>query len=221
MDVVGSVLPILRYSILDTGDEYLFNADSDLIFSKHWLGRAMELLPKTEGILTLFNATSHKPCGEERMFLFKNTIGSAGTLFTRDRVQELVRYIESLGNTKSLDWQFSKYFCEHKINVYCVKDSLVQHIGYRGQNSFYCFDYGKNFAVESAEQGQIINDIMEFYTEELGRLEKERLDNLMYHLGRVFIIIFKKMMPMNIYNRIRDRLKNNVQEGKILTTQYN
>jgi len=193
---------------LKTSDTYLFNADADLIFNKNWLNTALGLIQKTGGILTLFNANSHEAIVDvDSKFCLKSIIGSAGTLLHRDRINELVTHIDSLANAKAMDWQFSKYFSKMDIPIYCVKNSLVQHIGYTGQNSNFYFDYGKNFRIESAEQGQIINDVLENYADEIRRLENERMDNLSYHLKRVFIIIFKKILPHEFYISIRQKFK--------------
>jgi hypothetical protein len=194
---------------LATPDEYLFNADSDLIYRKNFLVAALELVKKTSGILTLFNAASHPVYREiDNDLCLKKTIGSAGTLFHRSRVEEVVKYIHPQKDTRSLDWRFSNFFDGNDIPVYCVKKSLVQHIGYSGQNSFYCFDYGKNYTVESVEQGQIINDILEDYARKINRLENERMDNLPYHLKRVFVIIMKKILPSGFYNSLRQKIKS-------------
>jgi hypothetical protein len=193
---------------LNTSDTYLFNADSDLIFRNDWLDKALKFIKKTSGILTLFNAYTHKLCEEaDDDLCIKRTIGCAGTLLRRERVEELVNHIDSLKNAKGLDWQFSRYFNNADIPIYCVKNSLVQHIGYTGQNSSYSFDFGKNFKIESVEQGQIINDILENYAEELEHLEKKRLNNFIYHFTRVIIIIMKKLLPKSFYERVRHKYK--------------
>ena len=193
---------------LNTPDEYLFTADSDLIFKKNCLDIGLELIKKTSGILTLLNANSH-PVEEDidEDLCLKKTIGCAGTLLHRDRVAELVSHIHSQKNSKSLDWQFSMHFNSQDILIYCVKNSLVQHIGYSGQNSFIYFDYGKNFKIESAEQGQILNDVLENYVHEIGRLEKERIDNLSYHFRRFVTIILKKLLPRKLYIFLRQKFK--------------
>lgn len=193
---------------LKTDDDYFFNADSDLIFSKNWLTRALELIERTSGVLTLLNANLHgsyKDIDED--LCLKKTIGSAGTLFKRNRIEELINFMNPDKNKKSFDWQFSQFFVEMSVPIYCVKNSLVQHIGYTGQNSHFFFDYGRNFAIESLAQGQIINDILENYIDQIGRLEKKRIDDTFYHLKRFIIIIFKKLLPTRLYHSIRHKLK--------------
>jgi glycosyltransferase involved in cell wall biosynthesis len=167
---------------LSTTDEYLFNADSDLIFQKGWLPRSLDMIKETDGVLTLFNANSHpaKKIINEK-FCIKDTIGAAGTLFTRSRIEELMRnffIIDKIG-VRSFDWKWSNYFTQHNIPIYCVNESLVQHIGYTGQTTvFGAFDFGKNFTVDSPENGQIINDMFELFLEKLSGNEEAGMENL-------------------------------------------
>jgi hypothetical protein len=96
----------------------------------------MELITKTKGVLSLFNSNSHR---EDEVIdcdlLIKKTVGSAGTLFAKERLQELLEYFNSMDMVKGFDWQWSEYFTSNNIPIFCVRESLVQHIGYKGQNS--------------------------------------------------------------------------------------
>jgi len=189
---------------LSTSDELLFNADSDIIFKKDWLDTALRLLKKTNGILTLFNANSHVAYQNiDDELCLKETIGSAGTLFHRDRVTELLTNISSMDMVKGFDWQFSEYFKNVDIPIFCVKNSLVQHIGYVGQNSSFYFDFGRNFKIESSKQGQIINDIFENFIDDM----LERKNDFFYHLQRCTIIIIKKILPSKIYEKLLIKFK--------------
>lgn len=152
---------------LTTTDEYFFNADSDLLFCKDWLNRALEYIKDTDGILSLFNAGSH-PVQEavNEKFCVKQHIGAAGTLFTRKRIEEIMKQFPD--KTESFDWKWSRFFNENNARIFCVNNSLVQHIGYNGQNTNpFSFDYGRNFIVDSAENGQAINDIFELFLDTL------------------------------------------------------
>jgi len=195
---------------LSTSDQLLFNADSDLIFSKNWLNTALKLFERTKGILTVFNANSHKSYQTiDGELCLKRTIGSAGTLFSRDRVSELIKKINSMDIVKAFDWQFTEYFNSIGIPIYCVNNSLVQHIGYVGQNSKYYFDFGRNYKIETVKQGQIINDIFEKFIDDIRNLENERdiLNNsLLYHLRRCMILMLKKILPKKIFNRLRAKM---------------
>lgn len=51
---------------LTTGDDVLVNADSDLIFRPDWLTMILTYLPKTDGILSLYNSSNHLSVEEMR-----------------------------------------------------------------------------------------------------------------------------------------------------------
>ena len=148
---------------LTTNDEFFFNADSDLIFSKGWLEKLMRLIPYTDGVLSAFNTNRHKSfkkevlngVGVER----KEDLGSAGVLFKRSIVELILR---ELGNIKtSFDWEWSYVLQNNGISLYSVSESLVQHIGIDGYNSNGCnYDFGDGFLVDSLVTGQILNDVL-------------------------------------------------------------
>jgi len=81
----------------------------------------------------------------------------------------------------------------------------VQHIGFIGQNSNYFYDYGRNFTVDSVEQGQVINDIFEQYIENVCNLEEKHKKDLMFNLRRCLIIIMRKIMPKKIFENIKEK----------------
>lgn len=194
-------------NFLSTSDELLFNADSDLIFSKDWLNKALELFEKTEGILSVFNANTHEPYKiiDDELYI-KKSIGAAGTLFHRDRVSEFVANIASPDTLTEIDWRFSEYFNSINLPIFCVNKSLVQHIGYFGQHTKYYFDFGRNFKIETTSHGQIINDIFEKFIDDIRNLDIERdiRDNkFFYHLRRCIVLIIKKILPSKIFIKLR------------------
>jgi hypothetical protein len=198
---------------IKTGDDYFFNADSDIIFKKNWFHKSMRLITKTQGVLSLFNATSHNAHEEiDDSLVLKKDVGSAGTLFTRERMLELLSYFNSMDKVKGFDWQWCEFFIDNNVPIFCVKESLVQHIGYKGQNSGYSFDFGKEYKIETIKDGQIINDVLEKYVDKVRELEKERENNFVYHIRRCFVIILKKILPETTRNHIKERIeriKNN------------
>jgi len=200
----------MYHDFLSTSDQLLFNADSDLVFSKDWLNTTLRLFEKTNGILSVFNANTHesyKTIDDE--LCLKKTIGAAGTLFHRDRISEFLSNIDSPDTLKEIDWRFSEYFANFGIPIFCVKNSLVQHIGYVGQNSKYYFDFGRNFKVETGNQGQIINDILEKYIDDIRNLEIKRdilNESLFYHLRKCIILITKILLPKKLFYKLRTKM---------------
>lgn len=150
-------------SFLETDDEILFNCDSDLIFSRNWLQKGLALIEKTEGILSLFNSSSHETAAEIGDELcIKNSVGNAGTLMRRDAVRLICDNISEEESYLALDVNWSNLFHAKGIKLYATKESLVQHTGIYGFNSTKSsFDYGKGFTVDSIINGQTINDVLE------------------------------------------------------------
>ncbi|MDR1410603.1 MAG: glycosyltransferase family 2 protein [Spirochaetaceae bacterium] len=206
---------------IKTQDDYFFNADSDIIFNKGWLTKSMELLTKTKGVLSLFNSNGHREYeAVDYDLAIKKTTGSAGTLFTKERLQEMLAHFDSMDMVKGFDWQWSEYFTDNNIPIFCARESLIQHIGYKGQNAGYSFDFGRNYKINTVKDGQIINDILEKYIDTVRELEikrnridreKENLDNnLIYHLKRCIKILAKLMISQ------RPNSESAIPERKIL-----
>ena len=199
---------------LSTSDELLFNADSDLIFSKDWLKTALKLFERTNGILSVFNANAHETYKQiDNELCLKKTIGAAGTLFHRDRVSEFMANLSSPDTLTEIDWRFSEYFNSIGLPIFCVNNSLVQHIGYFGQHTKYFFDFGRNFKIENSNQGQIINDIFENFIDDIRKLETERTKlydkrdkDFLYHFRHCFVLILKKILPEKSFEKLRIKL---------------
>jgi hypothetical protein len=198
---------------ISTGDDYFFNADSDIIFNNQWLNTAVELIEKTDGVLSLFNANSHKHYKiTDDILCLKNSVGSAGVFFSRNRLRELLTYFDSTEQVKGFDWQWSEYFVNNKIKIYCTNKSLIQHIGYCGQNSGLYFDIGRNYKIETIEDGQIMNDIFEKSMDNIMIKEKEittvnqkLMNDFNYCFKRCILILVKKIMTEPVYNKLKSK----------------
>lgn len=133
---------------LETGDDVLVNCDSDMIFREDWIEKLRELLPATDGVLTLYNSVLHTPLeyltvGNEKL-VQKETVGSAGTVFTRDIVQKIVTNVK---RSYKYDWDWSRYLSTIGVRLLATDCSYLQHIGIVGQNcdAERIIDYGRNF----------------------------------------------------------------------------
>lgn len=149
---------------LNYDDEYFFNADSDIIFSKNWLEDALYLIPKTDGVLSLFNTKTHLVSSSvDKDLCLKKYYGAAGVLFRKDKIKEICSYF-GYSDIKGFDWQWCRYLRRNNTKLYCVNNSLVQHIGLIGQNSRLCnYDYGCGFVVDSVVNGKILAELFELY----------------------------------------------------------
>lgn len=156
---------LMYEDFLNYGDEFFFNADSDLIFNKMWISVLMDAIQKTDGIISAFNTPRHRCINEFTVngieIVEKESLGSAGTLFRKDIVETIVKSMEEY-DSKQFDWKWSSSLREQGKHLYALKNSVVQHIGFSGFNSTSGnFDYGTGYCVDSAENGQAINDTVE------------------------------------------------------------
>lgn len=153
---------IMYEDFLGSDADWLFNADSDLIYRTDIVECINKTLNKCNGFMTVFNCINHKTIGEKGDFLLKDSVGAAGCLLNR----EVVRLI--LSNIKyrktGFDVGFSKLLRKKDYDLLSVKESLVQHIGVSGFNSRNInFDYGEAFICDSAINAEIIEDTFEKY----------------------------------------------------------
>lgn len=155
---------LMYKDFLSTNDEYLFNADSDLLFSNDWIDQGMKRLKKTDGVLALLNLDSIRSFKnkDNSNILEKLEVGSAGVLMSRKIVKEIITNFnyENI-DEPGFDRSWCSFFKEKGTKIYCVRNSLVQHIGIKGQNanSDY-FEFGVGFKVDSNFQGQVFNDLL-------------------------------------------------------------
>jgi glycosyltransferase involved in cell wall biosynthesis len=207
---------LMYKDFLNSNDDYFFNADSDIIFHKNWLEKSLLMILKTNGVLSIFNANSHESSVlVDNELCIKDSIGAAGTLFTRKRLEDLMAEFPDIEYVRGFDWQWSQYFTDNGVPMFCSNNSLVQHIGYEGQNSCYFFDFGKNFEVGSIHEGQIINDIFETFIDgcRIKRLQEEHertkaydalANDFFYHIKRCVIIIIKHLLPRKLIKKIKE-----------------
>lgn len=207
---------IMYKDFLNSNDDYFFNADSDIIFHKDWIEKSLAMILKTSGILSIFNANSHEVTALiDSDLCIKNSVGAAGTLFAQKRLKELMVQFPDIKDVRGFDWQWSRYFTDNGVHIFCSNNSLVQHIGYTGQHSSYFFDFGRNFEIETVQEGQIINDIFEAFIDEckIKRLREAReqdalANDFLYHIKRCIIIIIKYLLPKKLVKKIKS-LKHN------------
>ncbi|MCR5187849.1 MAG: glycosyltransferase [Treponema sp.] len=196
---------------LESDDEYFFNGDADLIFRKDWLSFCLDNIEKTQGVMSIFNTQTHSAVSESKdsTFVIKSDIGAAGTFFKRERIEGIVKALSALGKNK-IDWGFSQYFLNFNVAIYCSKESYVQHIGLNGQNSsLNAIDYADNFKIDSVENGQIVNDILnDFLKEVTSRFQSSLKMSKFYKFG------YYVLYPVVLYKR--HKAKRNQAKAKRL-----
>lgn len=163
---------VMYEEFLKSGDEWLFNADSDLIYRSDILDAIQRFSEPCGGFMTLFNCISHKTVSGTELFDIKDSVGAAGCLLGRDVVRLILDRIKY--RSVSFDVGFSSLLPENGFSLYASKESYVQHIGVTGFNSSnLVFDYGKGFRCDSLVNAGIIEDTFEQYVEHVN-LFKEK-----------------------------------------------
>lgn len=150
----------------NSNNEYLFIADSDLVFNtdvlKHIENGIHELEEKKEIVIfSLFNAHTHKTIGNySEIFEIKKDIGSAGTVISKEVVKKFID--KPYSGKLSFDNFYCNMLTAEGAKILCSKNSYVQHIGITGQNSFLnSVDMGINFKVDTINNAEAIIDILQ------------------------------------------------------------
>ena len=156
---------------LKTGDQWLFNADSDLLYRTDIIDKIANITKGSKEFVTLFNCINHNTITKSEEFVVKDSVGAAGCLLSRKCV-ELI-----LSNIKERQYKFDVGFCkllrEKGYKLYATKESYVQHIGIHGYNSRDInFDYGKCFICDNLTNAQAIEETFEQYIRTVAEYKK-------------------------------------------------
>lgn len=131
-----------------TEREVLVILDSDLVCAAEFLDTICEFLPRTKGFFSLFNAPSHPARRDAGDHLEKASVGSAGCVIRRQIALDL---LNAVGPGRNFDWRMCDYLKSVEIPILCLRNSVVQHIGFAaGQNSALMGgDFGVGFEAYS------------------------------------------------------------------------
>jgi Glycosyl transferase family 2 len=141
--------------LLSTDADAMMILDSDMLVAEDFLEVGTQLLPQTDGILSLFNTPSHPAYGFREPFVLKKTIGSAGTLWRRDVAEKM---FASVAPGFKWDWRFCAFLTDAGYEICVTRNSLVQHLGFAaGENSKpLSGDYGTGFSDNDSRGGYAI-----------------------------------------------------------------
>lgn len=132
---------------LTSTDDILVMLDSDLLCDPNFIKFILNNIDNTDGVLSLYNSILHPPFKViDDVFVHKLHVGGAGVVFKRNVVRSIVNNVPYYHGC-AYDWLWSKYLTENNIRIFCSKDSMVQHIGFEGQNcnSVTTVDIGLGF----------------------------------------------------------------------------
>lgn len=163
--------------LVETGADVLVMLDSDLIVASDFLEVGIELLPQSDGILSLFNTPNHPAVHSRGPFVLKKTIGSAATLWRRDLAREMLAHVAP---GPRFDWRFSEFLVNAGYQIYVTKDSRVQHAGFgEGQNSnFATGDFGVGFFDTDTRNSYRIAEMILYYMQSNAGNNTDRMNGL-------------------------------------------
>ena len=181
---------IMYEDFLRSGDDLLFNADSDILYSKDIIHIIESMLDKTDGFFSVFNTPAHAVTGSAgSSMLAKKIVGAAGCCLTRETAGIILKNVTS--RDKSFDTKMCEVLNAKGKRILTTKKSYVQHIGVVGQNTdFFSFDYGVGFDWDSVENARSIEDAFEKYILSIQKFKNTKI-------GKVYGIL------ITLYRRIR------------------
>ncbi|UCC39894.1 MAG: hypothetical protein JSV96_00055, partial [Candidatus Aminicenantes bacterium] len=177
-------MALMFRNFLDTQDDYMLIADSDLIFRSDIIKVIKKVIPGTDGILSLYNSTLHDQIvGSQDIkgikVLKKKDLGAAGTVLSREVVK---RISGNINDGDSYDWRWSEFLLKEKLRMFCTEDSYLQHIGFEGQNNDgLLYDFGKNFYPGNRVNEEIMADYIETALGQIVDHAKFVLENNLEH----------------------------------------
>jgi hypothetical protein len=148
----GMIYEIWRH-FLGSPHAHLLILDSDMIANRSALVDGLRLRQGFAGLITLYNSRLHpgSPAGED--LVLKESVGNAGTLWTRHLVVDVLKV---LGNEvpANVDDAYSRLFSSRKIPMLAPHRSRLQHLGILGANNRYfgSLEHGLNFVPDSERQ---------------------------------------------------------------------
>jgi len=113
--------------------DIIFSVDSDTLFQSNWRSFILNNLNKTDGMMSLYHSAAswHKTYGCDTVLCKKKSLGSAGSVMTRDVVIKMLKN----NKNKAFDWGFVGYFVKMGMKMVVPKKSIMFHYGKHGQNN--------------------------------------------------------------------------------------
>ncbi len=205
---------------LTTGDDFLWQIDSDMIFHRDALRILQGLATRPElAIYSVYNSDKHE-CGEQSYQLYedlvfhrKNTMGGACVLFPRAVVERIVDFQESqtFDLKISFDYHWSRYLHKIGIPMYVSRESYVQHIGIMGIHSWcYFMDRGLNFTPSNIEDAIFLNQQYEGVIRECVEEYAPSVYLLENSFARKLLVVYAAFRDLRIrIKKFSKDLKNN------------
>ena len=141
--------------LLATEADALMLLDSDMLVAEDFIEIGADLLPQSDGMLSLFNTPSHPAYGSRGPFVLKKTVGSAGTLWRRDVAEKM---FASVPMGWKWDWRSCAFLVDAGYEICVTRNSHVQHLGFaEGENSsLWSGDFGVGFSDSGIRSGYAV-----------------------------------------------------------------
>jgi hypothetical protein len=120
--------------LIASGAENIMLLDSDLIVRSDFIPKALDMLDRSDGVVSILNAHTHVARrSAEGGMVEKSALGAAGTLWRKELASQV---LEAVPPDPLWDWRFSDYLSASGVRMFSAEGSLAQHIGFRlGENS--------------------------------------------------------------------------------------
>lgn len=126
----GNARKIMEW-FLSTDYDWLVTLDSDLIVRSDWLTILKTLLPKTQGVISVYHSgnSNHKTLSCDQDLCEMESLGNAGITWSKSLAKEM---LTEMKDVHGYDWGWTQWLQKKHIKQYVPKDSLVLHIGMHG-----------------------------------------------------------------------------------------
>ncbi len=114
-----------------TDYDWAVTLDSDLIVDKHWLTKLRNILPNTQGIVSLYHSGNpNHPTGDCYNGLCEmKTLGNAGVVWSNKLARKMLLEMKKV---HGFDWGWTEWLKKNNITQYAMEKSVVLHVGMHG-----------------------------------------------------------------------------------------
>lgn len=114
-----------------TDYDWLITLDSDLIVRPDWLELLRGMLPRTQGVMSLYHSgnPNHPTLHCDPHLCEMKSLGNAGVAWSKVLAK---RMLVEMTQSDGFDWGWTEWLRKQKIPQYAAKDSLVLHVGMHG-----------------------------------------------------------------------------------------
>lgn len=114
-----------------TDYDWLITLDSDLIVRPNWLELLRGMLPRTQGVMSLYHSgnPNHPTLNCDTSLCEMKSLGNAGVAWSKVLAKKMLL---SMTQSDGFDWGWTEWLQKQKIPQYAAKDSLVLHVGMHG-----------------------------------------------------------------------------------------